>query len=68
MKEMIWLYFPLEIRQNENIELIQENMDLIRDNKKLNKLFNEKDWHNAQLKSELKSYLTQIKEKAKKCV
>ena len=43
-------------------------MDLIRDNKKLNKLFNEKDWHNAQLKSELKSYLTQIKEKAKKCV
>ena len=65
---MIWLYFPLEIRQNENIELIQENMDLIRDNKKLNKLLNEKDWYNTQLKSEWKSYLRQIKEKAKKCV
>ena len=68
MKEMIWLYFPLEIRQNENIDLIKENMDLIRDNKKLNKLLNEKDWHNAQSKSELESYLRQIKEKAKKCL
>ena len=68
MKEIIWLYFPLEIRQNENIELIKQNMDLIRDNKKLNKLLNDKDWHNAQLKSELKSYFRQIKEKAKKCV
>ena len=43
MKEIIRLYFPLEIRQNENIESMQENMDLIRDNKNLNKLLNEKD-------------------------
>ena len=62
------MYFPLEIRQNENIESMQENMDLIRDNKELNNLSNERDWHNAQSKSELKSYLRKIKEKAKKCV
>ena len=44
-------------------------MDLIQDNQRLNNLLDEKNWHNAQLKSELKdikSYLRQIREGAKK--
>ena len=44
-------------------------MDLTQDKKRLNNLLEEKDRHNAQLKSELKdikSYIRQIREGAKK--
>ena len=61
----------LQNERNENIELRQENVDLNQDKKRLNDLLEEKDKNNAQLKSELKdikSYLRQIGEVAKKCV
>ena len=59
----------LQNERNENIELRQENVDLTQDKRRLSNLLEEKDRNNAQLKSELKdikSYLRQIREGAKK--